>query len=226
MNADHVVRFLRQLRYARRRGRPIAISWVAIQSGCGRTSLYNAIVSGHISEGLADRIGRAFQNVQFGADLATLSYDGGPDPRGGRRPVRRRDDRRLRAVRALRGTAGANASLGPHGGRRGNALSRGPRGGASQIGPRGAACPSEQTPAVTEQGLKNPATIRIDVGRLLTTDEVDRREPVPAPDQRFSAGTIRTGGHTRSVPRMTHQRRRWRDCGAFYSREIMDMATP
>jgi len=113
MNADHVVRFLRQLRYARRRGRPIAISWVAIQSGCGRTSLYNAIVSGHISEGLADRIGRAFQNVQFGADLATLSYDGGPDPRGGRRPVRRRDDRRLRAVRALRGTAGANCISGP-----------------------------------------------------------------------------------------------------------------
>jgi hypothetical protein len=25
---------------------------------------------------------------------------------------------------------------------------------------------------------------------------------------------------------LTHQRRRWRDCGVFYSRQIMDMATP
>jgi hypothetical protein len=176
MNADNVRRLLRQLRYSPRKGRRISIAWLAGQVGYGRTALYNAILTGHVTKRMADHVGTVFQNVQMTKDHVPLSslaeYGAGADARGGSRPVRRQDDRRLRAARPLRGTSGTKASLGPHGARTENVLPRGPSGGGSaQIGPRGAGRRSKQTSSVTDElnavkGPTNPV-ICIDVGRLL-----------------------------------------------------------
>ena len=51
---------------------------------------------------------------------------GGSDSRGGPRPARRPDDRQPRSAQASGDTSGANAYLGPLGGKTENALSRGP----------------------------------------------------------------------------------------------------
>jgi hypothetical protein len=179
MNPNDVLRALRTLRYSPRKGRRIGIAWIAAQAGYGRTALYNAVVTGYVTKRMADRIGAVFQNVQIAKDQVPLSslgeYGGGPDPRGGSRPARRPNDRRLRSAR-LRPSS--NEPMGVHGGRTENVFSRGLHGGGTaQIGPRGAGRRSKQTPAVTDEpgavkqaptlGPTNPA-IGIDVGRLLT----------------------------------------------------------
>jgi hypothetical protein len=105
-------------------------------------------------------------------------HAGGSDSRGGPCPARRPDDRRLRSAQASGDTSGANAYLGPLGGKTENALSRGPYGGGTaKIRAPGTDRPSAQTPAVIDklnamkqaptQVPTSPATIRIDVGRLL-----------------------------------------------------------
>lgn len=137
---------------------------------------------GWVSQHMAERLSAVLQNVTLSGGHSAFPSTLGPldpdhDPRGGARQARRPDDRRLRAARLLRGTSEANASLGPHGGRTENALSRGPYGGGTaQIGPRRAGRRSKQTPAVTDDlnavkqaptpGPTNPV-IRIDVGKLL-----------------------------------------------------------
>jgi hypothetical protein len=181
MNPDDVLRGLRQVRYSPRRGRRIGIARIAAEAGYGRTALYNAILTGYVTTRMADHVGPVFQTVQIARNQATLSSFGesvgGPDPRGGARYARRRDDGRLRSARQLKDRSGTLPTSGPHGGRTENALSRGPYGATAQIGPRPFGRPSKQTPAVTDelnavkqaptQGPTNPA-IRIDVGRLLT----------------------------------------------------------
>jgi hypothetical protein len=183
MNADEVLRGLRQVRYSPRKGRRISIVWIAAQAGYGRTALYNAILTGYVSKRMADHVGTVFQNVQIAKDQTTLAsveeYGGGLDPRGGPRPARRPDDRRLRSARQLRGkSSGTNASLGPNGGRTEKTLSRGSYGeGTAQIGLRDTGRSSKQTPAISDnpnavkqaptRSPTNPA-IPIDVGRLLT----------------------------------------------------------
>jgi hypothetical protein len=115
MNADDVLRALRQVRYSPRKGRRISIAWVAAQAGYGGTALYNAILTGHVTKRMADRVGAVFQNVQITKDQVARSslgeYGGGIDARGGRRPVRRLDDGRLRQLRGK--SSAATASLRP-----------------------------------------------------------------------------------------------------------------
>lgn len=125
--------------------------------------------------------GNASPGPYGGADDqgGAVPHGGGGDFRGGPRPARRPDDRRLRSARASRDTSGANSSRGPYGARPENPHPCDHYGGGTvQIGLRGAGRPSQHTPPVTgtpdavehvlEQGPTNQATIRIDVGRLLT----------------------------------------------------------
>jgi hypothetical protein len=182
MNQDEVRRLLRFVRFSPTKGRRLTMAWVAYGSGYAREHLSRAAMHGRVSERLAKHVSRTFQSVINGQSQITRSsfaeYDGGADPRGGPRPVRRGNDGRLRSARPLRGTSRANAYLGPHSGRAENAPSRGPHGGGTaRIRPRGAGR-AKETPAVTnklnsvkqafEQVPTNLATIRIDVGRLLT----------------------------------------------------------
>jgi hypothetical protein len=122
LSSQDVLRELRRVRYSSRKGRRLGLTWIACQTGYQRESLYRAIRRGWVSSPMADRLSAFFrQTVTFSGGHTALAstlgpLDDGPDPRGGPRPVRRPDDRRLPAARLLRGRSRGNASLGPYGG--------------------------------------------------------------------------------------------------------------
>jgi hypothetical protein len=176
MTAQDVLRELRRLRYSARKKRYLGITWIASQAGYGRTALYNAIITGYVTERMADCVGAVFQNVQNARNHTTRSslgdYGGGVDPRGGPRSARRPDDGRLRSARQLRSKSGEMGRTA--GGRRKHFSS-----GRMMEAPHNVAlvARANKPPAVTDklnpvkqplaQCPTDPATIRIEVGRLL-----------------------------------------------------------
>jgi hypothetical protein len=105
MSSQDVLRELRRIRFSPRKGRRLGLAWVASQTGYARHSLYRAIQRGWMTRLMAQRIGTVLRQTvtltgghsAFSSTLGPL--DAGPDPRGGPRPVRRPDDRRLRSAR-------------------------------------------------------------------------------------------------------------------------------
>ena len=107
---EQAVRTLRMIRYGLKRGRHFGITAVARASGYSTEALYAVVKRGWCSRPMAGRLANVFrQTINFseghnapstpGGTLGPL--DAGPDPRGGSRPVRRPDDRRLLSARRV-----------------------------------------------------------------------------------------------------------------------------
>ena len=100
MTPEEGLRFLRLIRYAPRQP---TISWLAQMSGYSKTALYDATRRDWMTQGMADRIGEAFQRVSVfdghivffkntrPGDFAELR--GGARPGSGRKPGRERAPR-------------------------------------------------------------------------------------------------------------------------------------
>jgi hypothetical protein len=107
MTPQDILRELRRVRYSPRKGRRLGLTWIACLAGYRRESLYRAIMRGWVSRPMAKRLGALFrQTVTLSGGHTPLPTTLGPldpehDPRGGPRPVRRPDDRRLRAARRV-----------------------------------------------------------------------------------------------------------------------------
>ena len=106
--ADQALRALRMVRFQPLRGRKITMAWLGRMTGYRPGSLYRAASRDWLAPAMAQRIGTVLsQTVSFsGGHFATPKSGlgdlaGGPDPRGGPRPVRRVDDRRLRSARRV-----------------------------------------------------------------------------------------------------------------------------
>jgi hypothetical protein len=104
---EQAVRTLRMIRYSSKRGRHFGITAIARASGYSTEALYTVARRGWCSRHMAERLANVFrQTISFSGGHITLStrggslgpLDAGPDPRGGSRPVRRPDDRRLRSA--------------------------------------------------------------------------------------------------------------------------------
>jgi hypothetical protein len=101
MSPQDVLRELRRIRFSPRKGRRLGLSWIARQAGYQRESLYRAIRRGWVSNLMVIRLAVVLQNVSYSRSHITLSlgeYGDGLDARGGPRPARRPDDRRLRSA--------------------------------------------------------------------------------------------------------------------------------
>jgi hypothetical protein len=101
MSSQDVLRELRRIRYSSRKGRRLGLSWIAKQADYRRESLYRAMNRGWIGTLMTARVGQVLQNVTDYRSHTTLSlgeYGDGLDARGGPRPARRPDDRRLRSA--------------------------------------------------------------------------------------------------------------------------------
>jgi hypothetical protein len=105
---EQAVRTLRMIRYSPKRGRRFGITAIARASGYSTEGLYAVVRRGWCSRPMAERLANVFsQTSNFSGGHNTLStpggslgpLDAGSDPRGGSRPVRRSDDRRLRSAR-------------------------------------------------------------------------------------------------------------------------------
>ena len=105
MSPQDVLRELTRVRYSPRKGRRLGLTWIACLTGYRRESLYRAIRRGWVSPPMANRLGVVLrQTVAFSGGHTSFPSTLGPldpehDPRGGPRPARRPDDRRLRAAR-------------------------------------------------------------------------------------------------------------------------------
>jgi hypothetical protein len=104
---EQAVRTLRMIRYSPKRGRHFGITAIARASGFSTEALYAVVRRGWCSKPMAEHLANVFrQTINFSGGHITLStpggslgpLDAGPDPRGGPRPVRRPDDRRLRSA--------------------------------------------------------------------------------------------------------------------------------
>jgi hypothetical protein len=107
MMPDEALRALRIVRFQPLRGRKITMAWLSRMTGYRPGSLFRAASRGWLAPAMAQRIGTVLsQTVSLpGGHIAPKSglgdLAGGPDPRGGPRPVRRVDDRRLRSARRV-----------------------------------------------------------------------------------------------------------------------------
>lgn len=116
---EQAIRTLRIVRYSPKRGRHFGITAIARASGYSTEALYAVVRRGWCSRPMAERLANVFrQTVNFSSGHTTFSTPGGslgpldasPDPRGGPRHPRRRDDARLRSARQLRDTSATPAS--------------------------------------------------------------------------------------------------------------------
>jgi hypothetical protein len=102
LSSQDVLRELRRIRYSSRKGRRLGLGWLARQAGYRRESLYRAMNRGWVGTLMAARVGQVLQSVADYKNQVTRSslgeYGDGLDARGGPRPARRPDDRRLRSA--------------------------------------------------------------------------------------------------------------------------------
>jgi hypothetical protein len=175
MTAQDIFRELQWIRFSPRKGRRLSFTWLSGQTGYARTAFYEALYRGYVTRTMAERVAAILQNVQINRNQVPLStlgeYTDGIDPRGGPRPARRPDDRRLGSMRMLRRKAGGLPGAGTE-----NAVSRGPDGGGNRRSrPRGVGHPNKKTatvdPNAAEQASERsptiPPVINFDVGKLL-----------------------------------------------------------
>jgi hypothetical protein len=106
ISPQDVLRELRRIRFSPRRGRRLGLTFVASMAGYAPRSLYRVILRGWVSRPMADRLSAVFRQTATFSGGHTAFTTLGPldpdhDPRGGPRPVRRVDDRRLRSARRV-----------------------------------------------------------------------------------------------------------------------------